>query len=528
MAEIWKKAVKEMRIREIVFVLIWLFVGLFINGSILKTHGDPLFDSGLTPKVSVKVKKDGEVNNELKEGIAELKKGLKEGVGEMKQAIKGAKGELETLSSELSKLDFESGEWQKVSASKYIPEFRLVTKDLEKLASDSKLKDFRVPKGAETKTVAASPVDASEAEKVFITLWNGDVTISNSRSGNVEFSLTLYSGGGSDSDFEKFSEVFDVDTEFNDGNLSVKIGDASNADSVARKYYAVNGTIYVPAGISLSIAGAYNDLRIEDIGGKLEMEVPRGTISVSGGSGDASLVVGTGKLEAVGREGDLKAAVTTGDTRIENIDGHVTFAGGTGKITAREIGGSLSAAIKTGDVTVSGVDGEAMISAGTGSASLYRIGGDLTLSVNSGSVTAEEIAGDAKIQAATGDVEAVNLGGASFVKTNTGSVHLRNATESITVSVSTGAVFISEVDSAALENAIVEVGTGAINFALTGSASHILFADTGSGRIRINGQSVDRGSGVSQTYGDGDSGPSISLKTKTGEISITGLKEESR
>ncbi len=517
-----------MRIREIVFILIWLFVGLFINGSILKTHGDPLFGGDLKPEIKVAVKKDSEIKKELKDGIVELKKGLKEGVGEVKQAIKGVKGELESLSSELSKLDFEGGEWQKVSASNFIPDFKLVTKDLEKLASDSQLKDFRISRETETKRIASAPISTANVDQIAIALWNGEITILNSQTGSVEFDLTMFSGGGSESDFNKFAEEFTVTSNTYDEILSLSVGDATAADSVSRKYYGVNGTIYIPEGMAVSIAGAYNDLRIEDFDGKLEIEIPRGTLSLSGGSGDASLRVGTGSLSAIKREGDLKAAVTTGDSRIESIDGHVTFAGGTGKLAFREVQGSLSAAANTGEVALSGIGGEALISIGTGSASAYRIEGDLSLSVNSGSVTAEDISGNTKIQAGTGDVEAVKLGGASFVKTNTGSVRIKNASDSIAVFVSTGAVFVSDVDSETLEGATVEVGTGAIDFALTGSSSHILFANTGSGRIRINGQSVDRGSGVSQTYGDESGGTSISLKTKTGEISISGLKEESR
>lgn len=515
-----------MRIREIVFLLIWLFLGLFINSSIIGSHGDPLLGKeSITPKVNVRVKTESDIEKDVKGGVKELKKGLKEGVKKLKESIGDGEGEISSLKVKLSELDFENGEWSKVGAFDFIPENRLVTKDLEKLSSDSKLKDFRIPRGSDERNLVVEPVDAGGLDEIKITLWNGEIRIEQGSSQSVEFDLVLYSGEVGKSGFEKFARDFEVTTSVEDRSASVVIGDASIAGSDARKFYAVNGTIRVPDIAKLSIAGAYNNVTAENLDCGLDIEVPRGMLKLYGNHSDAEIKIGTGSLEISGNEGDLQTAVKTGDSSLEKVAGHVTYIGGTGRLSAREIEGSLTASVQTGEVTVQSAGGDVNLVCGTGSVFASDIGGDLYLSVNSGTVSMERIEGDAKAFTGTGDVSIGRAGGNIFVKTTTGAVKVKDVSNEILVSVSTGAVSLIGVDSSNLSAAEIKVGTGAIEFALLNGGAHSLNAKTGSGRIRINGRTIEGGLGASQSYSSGTGAAEIMLTTKTGEISVTGLEE---
>ena len=518
-----------MRIREIIFLVLWLFVGLFINHSILNSNADPLFGPGAKRKVVVKKtvgdSPGAEIKDELKEGMRELKRGLKEGAKELKQAIGEAKIEYRSLEAKLSELDFESGEWANLEESGADANFELVNKNMERLASDSKRNDFKFGRRADARKLVAEPVDLADCSEVVIFLWNGEIEMAAGDSNSVEFDLTLYADENLGGEFEKFAAGFEVKSAVKDGVAKITVGDPAGATSAASSNYAVNGIVRVPKGKRVFVAGSHNLLSIGSMDGGLAVELPRGILNLRGNSGDADVIVRTGKLEINGHDGALQINVSTGDSTLQRVYGGVTYTGGTGKLTASEITGTLTAALKTGDVSAGEIGGSVNLVVGTGRASAYDVGEGLQITLNSGSADARNVEGEAKLHIGTGDLTASNLRDGLFAKTNTGAVSISGLVGDVEIEAGTGKVKIDGVDAAALNSASIEVGTGTIELGLAGRGSQSVEAETGAGRIYVNGKDAGKGEGASSEYSAEGGGARIMLSVKTGNVYLTGIEE---
>ena len=135
--------------------------------------------------------------------------------------------------------------------------------------------------------------------------------------------------------------------------------------------------ITVPSGRAVLVALAVGEVRVENVDGRLYVDVASADIWSSGGNGEFVFDTGSGDIEVKGHDGGLVCDTGSGDVLVENVNGgELNFDTGSGDVSGRGIrGSSLRADTGSGDVELHDVNVDE-INADTGS-------GDVTLDLAS-------------------------------------------------------------------------------------------------------------------------------------------------
>jgi lia operon protein LiaG len=149
--------------------------------------------------------------------------------------------------------------------------------------------------------------------------------------------------------------------------------------------------ITVPSGRAVLVALAVGEVRVENVNGRLYVDVASADIWSSDGRGDFVFDTGSGDVEVKGHEGGLVCDTGSGDVVVENVNGgELNFDTGSGNVTGRGIrGSSLRADTGSGDVELLDVSVD-RINADTGSGNvtldLASAPSDILVDVGSGDV----------------------------------------------------------------------------------------------------------------------------------------------
>ncbi len=208
--------------------------------------------------------------------------------------------------------------------------------------------------------------------------------------------------------------------------------------------------IAVPDGRALFLALATGEVRVENVSGRLYVDVASADIVSSGGKGDFVFDTGSGDVEVVGHEGGLLCDTGSGDVQLDNVQGgELTFDTGSGNVTGGSLRASrLIADTGSGDVRLDGLRAD-RVTADTGS-------GDVELEFDSSpaDLLVDVGSGDVRIRVPDG------FGATVEVDTGSGGIH-------------TGLpIQVLEIDDDRLRGTI-------------GDGSGRLRIDTGSGDVRI-------------------------------------------
>ena len=211
----------------------------------------------------------------------------------------------------------------------------------------------------------------------------------------------VYSEGNGSSELR----VRDDGTFFGDSNSGKKIRIRNSGSGV--KAHA-DLEITVPAGRSVLVALAVGEVKVENVNGRLYVDVASADISSSSGTGDFVFDTGSGDVQINGHEGGLVCDTGSGDVLVENVNGgELNFDTGSGDVTGRGIRGtSLRADTGSGDVELHDLSVD-RINADTGSGNvtldLASATSDILVDVGSGDVRLRLPAGfGAKIDVDTG------------------------------------------------------------------------------------------------------------------------------
>jgi len=208
--------------------------------------------------------------------------------------------------------------------------------------------------------------------------------------------------------------------------------------------------IAVPEGRALFLALATGDVRVENVRGRLYVDVASAGITSSGGNGDFVFDTGSGDVEVIDHEGGLVCDTGSGDVRIENVQGgELTFDTGSGDVTGGSIRADLLIAdTGSGDVELARLRAD-RVTADTGSGDV-----DLAFDISPSDVLVDVGSGDVRIRVPEG------FGASVEVDTGSGGIH-------------TGLpIQVLEIDEDRLRGTI-------------GDGSGRLRIDTGSGDVRI-------------------------------------------
>lgn len=208
--------------------------------------------------------------------------------------------------------------------------------------------------------------------------------------------------------------------------------------------------IAVPDGRALLLALATGEVLVENVNGRLRVDVASADIASSGGNGDFVFDTGSGDVEVVDHAGGLVCDTGSGDVRIDNVQGEdLSFDTGSGNVTGSGIRADrLIADTGSGDVEIEGLRAD-RVTADTGSGDV-----DLEFVVSPGDVLVDVGSGDVRIRVPD------SFGATVEVDTGSGGIH-------------TGLpIQVLEIDEDRLRGTI-------------GDGSGRLRIDTGSGDVRI-------------------------------------------
>lgn len=210
--------------------------------------------------------------------------------------------------------------------------------------------------------------------------------------------------------------------------------------------------ITVPDGRALYLALATGTVRVENVNGRLFVDVASADIASADGRGDFVFDTGSGDVEVKGHEGGLVCDTGSGDVKIERVEGgELSFDTGSGDVTGSSIRADrLIADTGSGDVELEGVRVD-RINADTGSGNV-----DLELVTSPSDILVDVGSGDVRIRVPDG------FGAQVEIDTGSGGIHAGVPIQ------------VEEMDDDRLRGTI-------------GDGSSRLRIDTGSGDVRIEG-----------------------------------------
>ncbi len=208
--------------------------------------------------------------------------------------------------------------------------------------------------------------------------------------------------------------------------------------------------IAVPAGRAVLVALAVGEARVENVTGRLYVDVASADIRSANGNGDFVFDSGSGDVEVRSHDGSLLCDTGSGNVTVEDVaGGELDFDTGSGDVTGRNVRGtSLRADTGSGDVELQNVTTERInVDTGSGNVTLDLVASPQEILVDVGS-------GDVRIRLPDG------YGGRVEVDTGSGDINTAMPIQ------------VTEIDDDTLRGTI-------------GDGSGRLEIDTGSGDVRI-------------------------------------------
>lgn len=309
------------------------------------------------------------------------------------------------------------------------------------------------------------------------------------------------------------------------GSANLNVGDWSNTQTTG---FLVGDNAVVPdlrnvgrtaAGVMRvngvgAIVSSTNtqDLNVgRDAGGRGLLQLDQGTISVGrnvfvgfSGAGEGILRVNGGTMNI-----NTTLNVGSGSSSFEMIGGVAYFGATTG---------TAAAITSVGTITLSG---------GTmGAANNWTSAADMRLGTTNGSVTfqAAGASGTARNISLSGVLSNNGAQAGGLIKTASGTLTLSNAnTFSGDTRVDAGTLALANVN--AIQNSTLDLGAGAVSFAVSGTNNYALAGLKGSGGLALGANSITVGSGNGETTFSGALSGSASagmIKVGTGALLLNG------
>jgi hypothetical protein len=240
---------------------------------------------------------------------------------------------------------------------------------------------------------------------------------------------------------------------------------ASRGDGAARDWIAAAEIVQV--GDEISVRGPKMGFSLFSMGWQVEAVVhaPSGS--------HATLGIGAGRIETVGRMGEVSVNTGAGGVHIAecaSADAHT----GAGSIEIKSVSGSMEA--KTG----------------------------------AGKVRVGEVAGDARITTAAGGVRIERCGGAAKLKTAHGDIEVGDAGDAVDAFTASGSIWVRRADHGRVQARSV---SGGVSAGVAAGVAAMLDLSTVSGRVRSDLE-------ASGAPAAGEAHVELILSTVSGNVSV--------
>lgn len=160
----------------------------------------------------------------------------------------------------------------------------------------------------------------------------------------------------------------------------------------------------------------------------------------------------------------------------------------------------------------------------TGAVDIEGTAGDLTVDMSTGSATVRDVDGAVDVSTTTGSVDVRRVSGAVAASATTGSVTVRDPGAIDSISVTTGAV---DADIPAIAgDTQIETTTGSVTARIAPSVDAELTLTSSTGSITVDGLDLqdEQRADNERTGRLGSGGPSLTISTNTGSISVERLE----
>lgn len=269
-----------------------------------------------------------------------------------------------------------------------------------------------------------------DGRAVFLGNLAGEITISPSRSGNVEITATVVAGGSNakeNLDLVSFEDdpsgdrlelrtVYPTDkydafiyerengknwqSSFRYQGERVKVGSGRRMKDGIELH--VDYDIKLPSNVSFTVTNGLGEINAEGIDGDIRLRNSSGPITTTNTAGHIVLDTGSGALTGTRHTGDFEADSGSGRVRITDVSGNVTADTGSGAIAVENVGGELNADTGSGGVTARNVGGEIRVDTGSGRVTLDDVSGSILVDTGSGSIDIEGWRGGSRLDLDTG------------------------------------------------------------------------------------------------------------------------------
>ncbi len=204
---------------------------------------------------------------------------------------------------------------------------------------------------------------------------------------------------------------------------------------------------------------------------------------------------------------------TPGDTQASAKDG-------SGSVEISGLRDPVSVTLGSGDASVDDVGDNVTIALGSGSMRVSRIHGGVTFECGSGRLTFSDVREEIRGFAGSGSIEVDRAHGRVNVRTGSGPIRVSGAAEDVRASTGSGTIELqgNPADEAFWD---IGTGSGRIDLSVPGSASFSLAARTGSGNMTVDMPiQIEEQTRRLLRARVGDGKAHVNLETKSGNIHI--------
>lgn len=185
-----------------------------------------------------------------------------------------------------------------------------------------------------------------------------------------------------------------------------------------------------------------------------------------------------------------------------------------GRVEVERIAGPLVLESRSGRVSVREIGSDAKVASRSGTVQIESIAGTLSVESRSGTVRVRACEQDANVVARSGTVQIEDIGGALKLDSRSGMVNLSDVKGSVTVHTASGSVRYEGRVGGPFD---IDVVSGSVRLHVDPDSRFFLDAESAHGSVQSDLPPLRKGS---QRGGEGEGGPTLRVRTRSGSIHI--------
>jgi hypothetical protein len=245
-------------------------------------------------------------------------------------------------------------------------------------------------------------------------------------------------------------------------------------------------SVRVPDAKNCKAESGNGSLTLNGIKGEANAQTDNGSINVTDAGGAVRAESGSGSLTIKKTGGDVDARTDNGTVAVSDAAGKVKINSGSGSLSIAKSAGDVEAHTDNGSINVSDGGGTVKVKSGSGSIDITKPAGAVEAQTDNGTVTIQDAPADVSGRSGSGSLKLLRIKGAVKGKTGNGQITLDQLAGSVEAHSGSGSItFTASEGSNSVFN--LKSDNGSITVRLPSSAGGTIKADTGNGRVNVEG-----------------------------------------